>query len=170
MGVETALFLGLNALQARQQQKQAKREAQAVVNAANVEASNKALEVERRAAGAKTSFLQSGLLLEGSPSAAIESIFTTGQQDVNQIVENANVRSRNIIRSGRNQAFGTLLSTAAPALGGSTAFGNFSTDVGAGLRSFSFSDPVDSFDLGFSASQSFREFGGGFGPGEFSGG
>ena len=115
MGIETAIILGLVALKASQQMKageqQAKQlndlaqaQAKAGVKEGEFAAKNKAREVTLRAARLQSSFLTSGLTLEGTPGSAIQSTFSTGLEDVNQILSNTSQSSRNAVAQGRFQA------------------------------------------------------------------
>jgi acyl CoA:acetate/3-ketoacid CoA transferase alpha subunit len=82
----------------------AKREASAKVAEGNIAAENKAREVLLKAAQARSSFLTSGLTLEGTPLAAIDDIFTVGLADINQIRSNTNVAASGIVSNARTKA------------------------------------------------------------------
>jgi hypothetical protein len=60
-------------------------------------AKNKAQEVAQRTAAARTSFLSSGITMEGTPETAISGMFTTGLEDIRQIGTNYENRARNAI-------------------------------------------------------------------------
>jgi len=98
-------------LSARSQAKTAKAEARQVVAQGALDAANQAKATRIKAARIKSSFLQSGLELEGTPIAAINDTFTTGLADTNQIVSNANMRSRNIMQTAKSAAIGSLVSS-----------------------------------------------------------
>lgn len=110
MGIETIVILGLSLLQADAAISQSEDQAKAVINQANLDAENKAKETRFRAARQQVSFLNSGLTLDGTPMAAIQSTFKTGLEDVNQISSNANAQAKNIISAGRAEAIGKLAS------------------------------------------------------------
>lgn len=88
-----------------------------------------------RAARLKTSFLNSGLTLEGTPQNVLSDTYNVGLQDIDQIKTNANLRAKNAISSARTKAISALSSAAMSASGGfggggelgsgfSSAFGN----------------------------------------------
>jgi hypothetical protein len=118
---------------------------------------NKAIEVKRKAAAAKSSFLNSGLTLEGTPMGAIMGIYNTGEQDISQIGNVYNAKSKSIISSSRSKMITDIATSVAGAsLGGLDGLSNFGTDVGAGFSSMENPFDIGNFDLGYSASGSFR--------------
>lgn len=133
MGLETALFIGLNLFSAASQQSAAKKQAKATIAEGNIVAANKAKEVARRAAAQQVSFLNSGLTLEGTPMNVIESTFNTGLEDINQIGANYNTAAKNQISAGRSAALSTLASSfssvAMPSIGGSSAFNGITQPI-----------------------------------------
>ncbi len=118
----TLAIIGLTALQTVSQLKQSERAAETAIAQGELDAKTKAKETKLRAVRAQSSFLTSGLTLEGTPMAAIQDIFKTGLEDVEQISTNANRRSKNIISSGRTQALGTLASGVSGSFGGGDIF------------------------------------------------
>lgn len=88
----------------------------------NIEAKNKAKQVQARASKVKVSFLNSGLTLAGTPISAIESIFDVGLEDINLISKNANTQSKNIISKARNDAILSLATAAVGGIGGAGGF------------------------------------------------
>lgn len=110
MGIETALIVGMNALSAVGSIQQSKAQAKAAVQEGNIAAQNKAKETKLKAASLQTSFLNSGLTLEGTPMSVIEDTFNTGMQDINQIKSNYDNKAKNIISAGRTEALGKLAS------------------------------------------------------------
>jgi hypothetical protein len=120
MGIETALFAAASIASARATTSAAKSEAKAVVKQGTLAAKNKATETIVGAAKIRSSFLNSGLTLEGTPSAVIRGAYTTGMDDVTQIAENANTKSKNIMGAARTKAITSLISSAAGAWGGSS--------------------------------------------------
>lgn len=119
MGVETAIIIGLSAASAVGQISNAKREAKDVVKQGNLETANKAKQVIARTAAAQSSFLNSGLTLEGTPSGALNSMFDSGIADIQQIGSNYNSKAKSIISQGRTAALGTLAGAFAGASFGS---------------------------------------------------
>jgi len=67
----TLAIIGLTALSAVSQIKQSEREAEAIAEQGTLAAKSKAKETKLRAARAQSSFITSGLTLEGTPMAAI---------------------------------------------------------------------------------------------------
>jgi uncharacterized protein involved in outer membrane biogenesis len=126
------------------QAKQAKAEAKAITQEGALNAANKARETRIKAARIKSSFLQSGLELEGTPSAAISDTFNVGIADTEQIIKNANTRSRNVMSSAFNSAVSGIASSV-----GMAAMGGFGASQGAGFSANSFGQTLGS---GFSSS------------------
>lgn len=108
MGIETALIIGATLLQAKGQMDAAKDQAKATVREANLVSENKAKETVLKAARLQSSFLSSGLTLEGTPMSVIDDTFNVGIADLNQIKDNANIQSKNLISQGRTQALSTI--------------------------------------------------------------
>ena len=135
MGLETIAILGLSLFKANAAIKQSEREAQAVAEQGTLQAKEKGKETRLRAARVQSSFLTSGLTLEGTPMAAIQSTFSTGLEDINQITENANKRSKNIISSGRTAALTELASGIAGGFGGGDIFSGSGTFGSQGVVS-----------------------------------
>lgn len=167
MGWETVAAVGFQALQGIQGIKQANSQARGIAHEGEIAAQNSADSTIRAAGKLQTSFLQSGITLEGGPMDVLKSAFGKGYTDIGRIRDNANAGSKNLVSAARTKAIIGLASSSTSAFGSSGGFkdiGNFGDDLGAGTKSL-FNG--GSFDLGFDASQSFREAGGGFGPGEF---
>lgn len=157
MGIETVLFLGLTALKASQQisagRDQAKdindiaaANAKVAVAEGDIASKNKAQEVALKAARTTSSFLSSGLTLEGTPMSAIQNTFDVGLEDVNQIISNTSARSRNIVaqgvsqassafETGRSAAMETVVSGVSGASFGSLGGGTAGTTSAAGFGS-----------------------------------
>ncbi len=135
MGIETALIATavLSAASAVSGIQTANKAAKAKVQEGNLVLANKAKEIKAKASKAKVGFLNSGLTLEGGPTLAIDSIFDTGLEDINQIRTNYNTASKNIISEGRTKALEKLASAAGSfAMGSGMSMGGTS----AGLDSF----------------------------------
>lgn len=98
----------------------AKSEAKAVVKQGTLAAKNKATETIVGAAKLRSSFLNSGLTLEGTPNAVVQGAYTTGMDDISQIADNANTKSKNIMSSARTKAITSLITSAAGAFSGSS--------------------------------------------------
>jgi hypothetical protein len=108
MGIETAIILGLSVASAAGEIRQSEKQAAAVARQGELEAKNKAKDVRLNVARQTASFLNSGLELEGTPMASIQGMYKTGLKDVNQIRENTNIQTRNIISQGQSAAMSTL--------------------------------------------------------------
>lgn len=119
MGVETAIIIGLSAASAVGQISNANREAKDTIKQGNLETQNKAKQIIARTAAAQSSFLTSGLTLEGTPSAALNSMFDSGLEDISQLGSNYNSKAKSIISQGRTAALGTLAGSFAGASFGS---------------------------------------------------
>lgn len=86
----------------------ARQQAKATVAEGKLEAERRRDVVKAEAAQQKTSFLSSGLTLAGTPQDVLESTFTTGIADVNQIISNANRQSKNIMSQARTNFLGSV--------------------------------------------------------------
>jgi hypothetical protein len=104
-------LLGLTAIQNIQTINQAKKQAGALVREGEIAASNKARDVMRQAARQRSSFLTSGLTLEGTPEQVIGQTYDTGLQDVNLMRSNTNTQSKNIIGQARSQMLSNIMGT-----------------------------------------------------------
>lgn len=139
----------------------AQREAKAKVAEGNIAAEDKARQVRMKAAAARSSFLTSGLTLEGTPLAAIDDIFTVGLADMNQMRKNTDVAARGIVGNARTKALESAASTLT-----SMDFGN----VGGSIRTVGTPDQQidfgDYFSRGARSDISYAQKGG-FGPYRF---
>jgi len=130
MAVATSTMLaiagiGLATVSAISGMSAADKAAKATIREGNLVAANKAKETKLKAARLQTSFLNSGLTLEGTPMAAIDDTFNTGLADIEQIGSNYNNQAKKIISNARTSAL-TGLATAvisAGAMRGLEAFG-----------------------------------------------
>lgn len=166
MGWETLAIAGFQGLQAMNTMNQGESAAKAAVKQAGYQTQQVADNTVRTAGSLQTSFLQSGITLAGGPMDVLAQAFAKGQTDIGRIAANANATSKNDINAARSKALEGLMSSAAGA--SSSFFGaadNFGSDVSSGLTSM---NNGTGFGLGYQASQDFRKFGGGFGPGEFN--
>ena len=121
MGIETAIIMAAvsTAIGAVSTMSSAKKQAKSVVQQANIAADNTAKKTALRAASAKTSFLNSGLTLEGTPMTSINEMYTTGLADIAQIRSNADTQSKNIMSQARMSVFKDIASSAAGQAAGS---------------------------------------------------
>lgn len=92
-----------------------------------------------KAARLKSSFLQSGLELEGTPMMGIEDTFNVGIADTSQIIYNANQGSRNVMK----KAFSDVVSGIASSIG-MAATGGFGMPQGSGFSANSFGQTLGS--------------------------
>ena len=145
MGIETLLIVGLAAASAASSMSNAKDEAKSVVEQANIDAKNSSKKTILKAAQQRSSFLNSGLLLEGTPLAAIDDTFNIGIQDIDQITSNANAKSKNIVSSARTEALTSLAGTAMGSVGSGSLFGG-STSTASGASGGMFSNSTRSSD------------------------
>jgi len=134
MALATALLIGSMALKNITAQKAAKNEAKAITRQGEINAANKSKEIRAKAARVQGSFLNSGLTLEGTPMSSIQGIFSTGQEDIEQIIGNANTASKNIVSQARSKALSNIAGTAAGLdFGGGSSFGGH-LDLGGELK------------------------------------
>ena len=134
MGIETMVFVAIAAqvgstvLKAQAANKQAKRESAAVVEQARLQMSNESKLIRSKADRARSSFISSGLTLEGTANTSIGGIYTSGLEDLNRIETNANTTSRNIMAKARSDAILAFADTATSIAGGmSSGFGGGSS-------------------------------------------
>lgn len=104
----TLASVAFAAISAKSQMKQAKSQAEAIARQGTLEAKNKARETVYKAANLRQSFLSSGLTLEGTPMSVINETINTGQEDISQIIANANARAKNTMSAGRTAALNKL--------------------------------------------------------------
>ena len=98
MGIETAIAMSVlsaagTIMSARQQAKTAVKEGEA--RAAELSKSTRL-----KAAAQQVSFTNSGLSLEGTPMGVIQSTYSTGLEDINATLRNANSSARSAMTSG----------------------------------------------------------------------
>jgi hypothetical protein len=130
MGIETILFAaftGLSAVSKMSANKQAKdvtRNAQAQSASDKAEgelaSKEKAKQIRYAAARQTSSFLSSGITLDGTPQDVLNETFTTGLEDIDNIergyntrinntISQANSTSKNIIASARSEVIGDIV-------------------------------------------------------------
>lgn len=120
MGWETIVFAALTGLKAVSQMNAAEKMAKSTVREGELVAKEKAKEIRYKVARQTSSFLNSGLTLEGTPQDVIGETFSTGLEDINNIRGNYTAKAKNIISQGRSEAIGTIASAfSGTALGGS---------------------------------------------------
>ena len=122
MGWETALFAVASVASARSTTSAGKSEANAIVQQGTLQAKNKATETIAAGAKLRSSFINSGLVLdgEGTPAAVVNGAYMTGLEDINQIASNANTKSKNVMSAARTKAITGLISAASGAWSGSS--------------------------------------------------
>lgn len=119
MGIETLAIAGFAGLNAINTMNQGQASAKAVVQGAQYTIANQANDTVRNAGKLQTSFLQSGISLDGGPMDAIAQAFTQGRTNISRTASNANATSQNLISSARTKALEGIATTAA----GASAFG-----------------------------------------------
>ena len=156
MGIETAIIVGLAAVQAQQGLKQSKDQAERIIDKANIETAEKGKQVRAKGAAARSSFLSSGFELEGTPMSAIDGIFKTGLEDIEVISSSANRQANSTVRAGRIGALTTMAGAfAGMDFGSGSLFGKAATSgasgVGQGLNSMGFTGAADSIGFGMNS-------------------
>lgn len=132
MEVMTALMIagvGFGAMKSATELKNARSEAKATIKAGELSAKNKAIQTSALAAQQKSSFLTSGLELEGTPISVISSTYRTGKEDVQQILENANIKSSNIMGKARSGVLTNLMQGAMTGLSASNALSSLTSST-----------------------------------------
>lgn len=132
MGWETLAIAGFSALNAVNTVNQGTAQAKAITQQAQQQAQVSADNTVRAGGKLTTSFLQSGLTLEGGPMDVLTQAFGKGQTDIARIASNANAASKNAVNSARTKALEGLASSAGMASLGSTVGGA----VDSGINSF----------------------------------
>lgn len=122
MGIETAILIGLTAASAVSSISQANKASKATIREGEIVAANKAKEVKYKAANLTSSFLNSGLELEGTPLNVIDATFDTGLEDIGAITSAYNTKAKNQRAEGRQKALSTITS----------AFGSYAMGGGFG--------------------------------------
>lgn len=163
MGWETVAIIGFQALSSAQGMSAANKQAKGITAQGAFYAKQAADKTVQGTGKLKTSFLQSGLTLDGGPMDVLTAAFNKGYTDISQIKTNADNAAKNVVSAARSKALMSLASSAAGAFG-SSGFSDFADNVGSGFTSMG---NGTGFDLGYQASSDFQQFGGGFGPGEF---
>lgn len=137
MGWETLAIAGYSALNAENTLKTGKAAAKAAVQQGDYQVQQTADQTLRSAGTLKTSFLQSGLSLEGAPMDVLTQAFAKGQTDIGRIATNANATAKNDINSARTKALEGLATSAASAY----SFTSFADNFSSGF-SDAFSNPA----------------------------
>ncbi len=148
MPFPVALMLALAAASSVAKIHQARQTGKAIVKQGALEATRRKHQIIAKAAKQKTSFLSSGLTLQGTPQSVLESTFTIGKQDVEQGISTANTQARNVLRSAQVEAIGSLAMAGAGAgfgggtesLAQETAFSGI-TKTGVASTATPFGDP-----------------------------
>ncbi len=150
----TIVFLALTAAKAVSQVSNASSRAKVVSQNASAKAEalkaegdiavkERAKEVRLRAARQASSFITSGLTLEGTPTDVIDETFEVGIADIENIGANFQTSRRNIIssgnaeaqsinRAGRTAAIGTIVSSFSSFGSAGSLFGSGQANRGAG--------------------------------------
>lgn len=91
--------------------KHAGKEATAITEQARLEAQNIRKATEARASSVRTSFLQSGFEMSGTPENALKGLLGAGEADINLMLSNARTQGVNRIRSARDKAILDMVKT-----------------------------------------------------------
>lgn len=166
MGIETISLIaavGTTAFSAINTMTQAKQQAKATVQEANLNMKNKARETALKAASVKTSFLNSGLTLDGTPASSIDDVFNVGLADIDLLRTNANRASKNIMSSARMSVLSDVMKTASQAAGSYASSSSSIRDIGTPDQSWDFGD---NFSAGARSDYAYAQKGG-YGPYRF---
>lgn len=117
MGWETLAIVGFQAISGIQGMSAANKQAKAGIQVAEQNAMTTAQNTLRSTGKLTTSFLQSGLTLEGGPMDVLKQAFGQGYTDIGRIKSNADANSKNIVSAARTKALQGLASSAAGAAG-----------------------------------------------------
>lgn len=119
--------MALSTISAASSMNQAGKQAKAVVAQGNVALAEKAKSIRYAAAKQTTSFLNSGLTLEGTPNTVIGETFDTGLLDLKNMSAGYNSQAKNIIGQARADAIGKIASGFGSAAMGGSMGSMFST-------------------------------------------
>lgn len=125
MGWETLAIVGFQAISGIQGMSAANKQAKAGIQVAEQNAMTTAQNTLRTSGKLQTSFLQSGLTLEGGPMDVLKQAFGQGYTDINRIKSNADTGAKNVVSAARTKALQGLASGVAGAAGASSAGGLF---------------------------------------------
>jgi len=116
----SVLSAGSKMAAAKDQAKELRRNTEAQAEAKRKEgelaASEKSKQIRQKAASQTSSFLTSGITLEGTPMDVLGETFTTGLADIDNIRSGYNTSIDNTVRSGNSQIKGLLSSARAEAI------------------------------------------------------
>lgn len=136
MGWETLAIAGFQGMQAVNTMKQGDRAANAAVAQGQIALQNSANNTIRTTGKLQSSFLQSGLTLEGGPMDVITRAFASGNTDLSRIASNTNATAKNDINSARSKAIEGLVQGVGGASMGSSLMsgaGDFASGFGDGF-------------------------------------
>ncbi len=151
--------------QARTNQQNAQYQADANLTAGNLATKERAKEIRAKAARQTTSFLSSGLTLDGTPNSVIGETYSTGLEDLdaikknydttnsnifnitntnnNNLISQANSQSKQAIAAGRSEAIGAIASGFSGFAGGGSMFGAASSGASSFMGGTGFGTGVD---------------------------
>ena len=102
--------LGSGIVQGISNAKNAKAEANEVVNQLKEQSSERARQAKKLMQQQKTSFLKSGVYFDsGSPLAVIDETYETMNQDIKAMEKDANAKINNLMRQGKTAFYNSLL-------------------------------------------------------------
>ena len=108
--------LGSGIVQGISEAKNAKSEAESVVEQLKAQATERSRQAKKLMQQQKTSFLKSGVYFDsGSPLAVIDETYDFMNQDINAMQKDADSKITNLMRQGKTAFFGSLLESAANA-------------------------------------------------------
>lgn len=125
----TLAIAGFSVLNAANTANQGTAQAKAAVQQGEYQTQQIADNTVRSAGALKTSFLQSGLTLDGGPMAVLSQAFAKGQTDIGRIATNANNTAKNDINTARTKALESLASSTGVGSLGSSLFSGASSYV-----------------------------------------
>jgi vacuolar-type H+-ATPase subunit H len=133
MGWATAAMAGFSLLQASNTIEQGKAQASAYAQQGTYQAKQIADNTVRKAGTLQTSFLQSGITLDGGAQEVLSQAFGQGTTDINRTIDNANNQSKNIMNQARTKALSSMASMATMAAMGGGSVGGGLTQAGSYL-------------------------------------
>lgn len=102
--------LGSGIVQGISNAKNAKSEAEAVVQQLQAQAGERARQAKKLMQQQKTSFLKSGVYFDsGSPLAVLDETFDTMNKDINDMSKDANAKINNLMRQGKTAFYSSIV-------------------------------------------------------------
>ena len=101
--------LANGAVQGISQARNARNEAKALQAQTKDKVNERARQARKLMSQQKTSFLKSGVYLEGTPEAVINETYDTSLEDINAMIKDTDIATNNLMRQGRTAFFSSII-------------------------------------------------------------